>query len=291
MTWLKEGKYGIFLGKPLHHQKNVYEGKRFFDKYQWQTVAIKVVQRRKEHRKETAFIGVLEHPNIISVYDSGEFKGLFDWTYIVMELCDRDLDQDITENRRNPISFSRCFSITKQILEGLHYLHGMKIVHLDLKPANILIDRGGRNVKIGDFGVSQQLEAENTNRPATSTGYGSDEFKAPEYLRNDSTFSYPADIFSFGIVTCHIYSQGRHPFGDASYRWVSNIVDDKNMDLSVVPEISEPPLKIRDQLISFLEKALKHEARDRPTTQDLIVHPFFLGMYYTQPKLSLLIKS
>lgn len=131
------------------------------------------------------------HPNIVSIYD---YFSDDKYSYLIMEYCTGgNLQQYIEKNGQVPVELLRKFS--RQLLEALNYCHKKKIVHKDIKPANILID-SMLNVKLADFGLSLTWEA---NMKSTSF-CGSYLYLSPEALLKVPYDPYLADIWSLGIT-------------------------------------------------------------------------------------------
>ena len=123
-------------------------------------VALKVVQIGNEPEQHERFLregkalALLNHPNIVQVYDSGVNHGL---GYFVMEYVDgQSLQQILAEE---PMAPEEAEDFVLQICEALQYAHDQGITHRDIKPANILIAADGQ-VKIADFGLAKALQAE-----------------------------------------------------------------------------------------------------------------------------------
>ncbi len=116
------------------------------------------------------------------------------------------------------------------MLNGLNYLHRqMHQVHRDLKPANVLVSKAGA-VKISDFGISSQLE---NTAALCSTFIGSACYMSPERLTNE-TYSYSADIWSFGLIMLEL-ACGRYPYpaAESYFKLLQNITVD---DAPTLPE-------------------------------------------------------
>src|ERR1022692_564034 len=171
----------------------VYKG---FDPNVGRTVAIKIVQLAggdeeliMRFRREAQAAGVLNHPNIVTIYDADEDQGVF---YIAMEYVEGEtLDQII---RGGPIALDMVKSIIEDVGSALDLAHDKQIIHRDIKPANIMI-AGGR-AKIMDFGVARLASSTAT---ATGTVIGTPSYMSPEAVKGQ-TLDGRADIFSLGVV-------------------------------------------------------------------------------------------
>lgn len=162
-----------------------------------------VIQRFK---RESEVSCSLKHPNIVSVFDWGEFH---DKHYIVMEfLTGKNLKEYIEE--KDGLGINDLIEIFLQIAEGLNYSHNRKIVHRDIKPANIQIIENSYKAKITDFGL---VKNENVNSEITQDGsmFGTLGYISPEQLVNSKNVDRRTDIFSFGSLMYEMLT-GKLPF-------------------------------------------------------------------------------
>lgn len=161
---------------------------------------------RRFHREAQSATS-LAHPNIVSIYDVGEEDGLY---YIVMEYVEgQTLKQYIQQNA--PLRVDEALEIMKQLTSAISHAHQNHIVHRDIKPHNILLDRKG-NVKITDFGIAMALSA--TSITQTNSVLGSVHYLSPEQARG-GTANKKSDIYSLGIVLFELLT-GRLPFSGES---------------------------------------------------------------------------
>ncbi|MHC0037213.1 Stk1 family PASTA domain-containing Ser/Thr kinase [Pseudoneobacillus sp. C159] len=161
---------------------------------------------RRFHREAQSATS-LAHPNIVNIYDVGEEDGLY---YIVMEFVDgQTLKQYIQQNA--PLRVDEALEIMKQLTSAISHAHQNHIVHRDIKPHNILVDKKG-NVKITDFGIAMALSA--TSITQTNSVLGSVHYLSPEQARGGSA-NKKSDIYSLGIVLFELLT-GRLPFSGES---------------------------------------------------------------------------
>jgi serine/threonine protein kinase/beta-lactam-binding protein with PASTA domain len=161
---------------------------------------------RRFHREAQSATS-LAHPNIVSVYDVGEEEDLY---YIVMEYVDgQTLKQYIQQN--SPLRVEDAIRIMSQLASAISHAHHNHIIHRDIKPHNILVDRNG-NVKITDFGIAMALSA--TSITQTNSVLGSVHYLSPEQARGGMA-NEKSDIYSLGIVMFELLT-GRLPFSGES---------------------------------------------------------------------------
>eukprot|EP00092_Neocalanus_flemingeri_P063530 GFUD01076901.1.p1 GENE.GFUD01076901.1~~GFUD01076901.1.p1 ORF type:complete len:354 (+),score=89.18 GFUD01076901.1:116-1063(+) len=176
------------------------------------------------------------------------------------ELFDKVADEDFILTEVN------CCLFLKQICMGVAYLHSNNIVHLDLKPENIVCtDKKGKNVKIIDFGTAKELDPVNKIRVMC----GTPEFLSPEVVNYD-VIDTSTDMWSVGVI-CYILLSGYSPFvGDTDAETSSNITSGKfDFDLDEFDSISE---KAKD----FISKLCKSKMSQRMTASQCLEHVWLL---------------
>lgn len=220
-------------------------------------VALKVLPPRlsrdvefsKRFETEAKAISLLQHQNIVSIYEYGEENGL---KFFAMQFVDgTDLGKRIAENRL--ISIDTIIDYTKQIGRALLYAHSNNIIHRDIKPGNVLIEKNGV-VRLSDFGIAKIVHG--TDITMTGSAVGTPEYMSPEQAQGKKP-DKQTDIYSLGIVMYEMLTR-RPPFYG-------------NNPMSVaykqVHEIPDPPsLKRKDtpkRLEMIILKALKKDKRER----------------------------
>lgn len=196
-------------------------------------------------RREAQAAAGLNHPAIVSVYDTGEEAtehGVL--PYIVMEQVNgKTIREVIRSGERLPIG--RAIAVTRGILEALEYSHRNGIVHRDIKPANVMLTTAG-DVKVMDFGIARALDDASATVTHAWTVVGTANYLSPEQARGEVADSR-SDIYSVGCLLYELLT-GRPPFlGDTpvaiAYQHVSS-------DFVPVSQLNEElPLGI-DNIIS-----------------------------------------
>jgi beta-lactam-binding protein with PASTA domain/predicted Ser/Thr protein kinase len=179
------------------------------------TVAIKVLSPQfadddqfvARFRREAQAAAGLNHPNIVSVYDTGS-QG--DVHFIVMEYVEGRTLRDLIR-QEGPLLPERAAEITEAVARGLAAAHEAGLVHRDVKPGNIMITRDGE-VKVMDFGIARTTSGDTLTQTAAILGTAS--YLSPEQAQGESVDAR-SDIYSVGCVLYEMLT-GRPPFtGDS----------------------------------------------------------------------------
>ncbi|MFD8085988.1 protein kinase [Kitasatospora sp. NPDC059722] len=158
---------------------------------------------KERFRREAQAVARLEHPNIVTVYDSGEDVAPdgSSTPYIVMQLIDgKGLRETINEAvaQYGAMPTEEALRVTIGVLNALEASHDMGLVHRDIKPGNVMFDRKG-NVKVMDFGIARALESGVTSMTQTGMVVGT-----PQYLSPEQALGKPvdarSDLYSVGVM-------------------------------------------------------------------------------------------
>ncbi|MFV0414509.1 MAG: Stk1 family PASTA domain-containing Ser/Thr kinase [Oscillospiraceae bacterium] len=188
---------------------NVYKG---FDLANNRVVAVKILKQEfndnaeliRRFKNESRAISVLNHPNIVKVYDISVSE---DMQYIVMEYIDGITLKAYIEQRGEPLTYKETVHFVSQILKALQHAHDKGIVHRDIKPQNIMLLADG-SVKVMDFGIARLSRSE--SHTVTDQALGSVHYISPEQAKGDAT-DPRADIYSLGITMYEMLT-GKLPF-------------------------------------------------------------------------------
>src|SRR3954453_1379632 len=176
--------------------------------------AIKDLHRRfsrdrefvERFRREASAAAGLQHPNVVSVFDRGEFDGTY---YIAMEyLPGRTLKEIIRDEA--PIDQQRAIALTIQILQAASFAHRRGVIHRDFKPHNVIVGADDR-LKVTDFGIARAGASEMTE---TGSIMGTAPYLSPEQAQGQRVGT-ASDLYSIGIILYELLG-GRVPFGGDS---------------------------------------------------------------------------
>ncbi len=187
--------------------------------------------------REIRITASLEHPNILSVFDSGEADGL---PYCVMPYVEGEtLDARI--RRLGPLPFEEALEIAAEIADGLAYAHARGFVHRDVKPSNILLSHG--HARLADFGIARAVDAAGYDRLTTAgLAVGTASYMSPEQASGEEVDGR-SDIYALGCVLYEMLA-GAPPFAGASARAIlARHMADTVPSLRTVRETVPPALE------------------------------------------------
>ena len=209
-----------FIGKRLDGRNEIHEligvgGMAYvykaYDRVEGRWVAIKILKEEfsnnsdflRRFRNESKAIAVLNHPNIVKVYDVSFGDQI---QYIVMEFIDGITLKEYIE-QEGTIRWQEAVHFTTQILMALECAHEKGIIHRDIKPQNIMLLQDG-SIKVADFGIARFLQSE--TQTMTDKAIGSVHYIAPEQASGDY-ITDKADIYSVGVMLYEMLT-GKLPF-------------------------------------------------------------------------------
>jgi serine/threonine-protein kinase len=186
---------------------------------------------------EARLVARLSHPNIVTVHDANEQDGHL---YIVMQLVDGGtLKHRIDELHRigRAMNLAEAVPIFSQLASALMYAHKQGIIHRDVKPVNVLMDRSGRPI-LSDFGIAKVLASTHMNLTRPGAGVGTPDYMSPEQCQGGEVDGR-ADIYALGIMLFEALT-GCTPFRGDSYPALahSHIYEPPPRPRSLNPSIS-----------------------------------------------------
>uniref|UniRef100_A0A8C2U248 Mitogen-activated protein kinase kinase kinase kinase n=1 Tax=Coturnix japonica TaxID=93934 RepID=A0A8C2U248_COTJA len=240
-----------------------------------QLAAIKVMDvtgdEEEEIKQEINMLKKYSHHRNIATYYGAFIKknppGMDDQLWLVMEFCGAGSVTDLIKNTKgNTLKEEWIAYICREILRGLSHLHQHKVIHRDIKGQNVLLTENAE-VKLVDFGVSAQLDRTVGRR---NTFIGTPYWMAPEVIacdeNPDATYDFKSDLWSLGITAIEM-AEGAPPLCDMH----------PMRALFLIPRNPPPRLKSKKwskKFQSFIESCLVKNHSQRPTTEQLMKHPF-----------------
>ena len=229
-------------------------------------VAIKFIadHRRWDRTTQERFaaemrnIGRLEHPNIVAAHDAREVDGL---AVLVTEYID-GLNVSEIVKRQGKISIADSCEIAQRVCDALGYIDSQGLIHRDVKPSNIMIDKNG-NVKLLDLGLARLQNDEHAEFTATGQAVGTADYVSPEQINDSRNVDIRADIYALGCTLYKLLS-GRAPFAVEAH---TTAFAKMNAHVSETPE----PIKnlrpgMPNELATLVMDMLKKEPSQRPQT-------------------------
>ncbi|NWI45238.1 MYLK3 kinase, partial [Picathartes gymnocephalus] len=241
-------------------------------------IKVKGAKEKEEVKNEINIMNQLNHVNLIQLYDAFEAKNNITLIMEYLdggELFDRITDENYHLTELDAILF------TKQICEGVHYLHQHYILHLDLKPENILcVNHTGNQIKIIDFGLARRYKP----CEKLKVNFGTPEFLAPEVVNYDFV-SFPTDMWSVGVITYMLLS-GLSPFlGETDAETMNYVVNCSwDFDAEAFEQLSE-------EAKDFISRLLVKEKSCRMSATQCLKHEWLNNLPAKAMKSKLRLKS
>ncbi|XP_027557485.1 myosin light chain kinase, smooth muscle-like [Neopelma chrysocephalum] len=259
---LGEGKFG-----KVYRLREKASGKIRAGKY----FRTRTGKERAAARAEVELMNLLQHPRLVQCLAA--FQGPTELVMVMEyvaggELFERIVDDDFEHTEPSSAQYVR------QILEGLQFMHGRAIVHLDLKPENIVcVSPDSHCVKIIDFGLARKLAPDTPVKVL----HGTPEFMAPEVVAFEPV-SFSTDMWSVGVI-CYILLSGESPFqGDTDMETLSNVTAARwDFEEETFSEISP-------QAKDFISQLLQKDPRHRLPSAGALLHPWLQHPQPSSPK-------
>ena len=250
-----DGRYLIESLIGVGGMANVYKGR---DVRTGNQIAVKVLKEEfldneelvRRFKNESKAISILNHPNIVKVYDVSVTDQL---QYIVMEYIDGITLKEYLKQRNGALTWKEVVHFTTQVLSALDHAHSKGIVHRDVKPQNIMLQADG-SIKMMDFGIARFSRAQ--SQTVSDKAIGSVHYISPEQAKGDHTDAR-TDIYSVGVMMYEMLS-GKLPFDG------TGAVSIAIMQISEKPKpLAEVAPNIPVGLRQITEKAMEKDPADR----------------------------
>ena len=217
-----------------------------------------------QNEKEiSSLIKTKESPFVLSYHDVFQDDTFM---YLISDLCEETLKEHVQSQSIEHLKENGP-RIIKQILNGLHFLHGNGILHRDLKPSNVLVDKDGF-MKLADFGLSRVLNEDESS--VYTDAKGTQGWMPAEVIeaRNEKAigrYKCKSDVQAVGMIAFFILAKGEHAFGDHLHDRMTNILKANPVNLHIIED-----LEARD----FISWLIRHNIDDRPNVDQALEHPF-----------------
>ncbi|XP_075379025.1 myosin light chain kinase, smooth muscle-like [Mycteria americana] len=249
---LGEGKFGMVYRLQEKATGKIRAGKYF---------RTRTAKEKQAAWAEVELMNLLHHPCLVQCLAA--FQGPAELVMVMEyvaggELFERIVDDDFEHTEPSSTQYMR------QILEGLQFMHGQAIVHLDLKPENIVcISPSSHRLKIIDFGLARKLAP----GIPVKVLHGTPEFMAPEVVAFEPV-DFSTDMWSIGVI-CYILLSGESPFqGDNDMETLSNITAAQwDFEEETFSDISQ-------QAKDFISQLLQKDPRRRLSSAGALLHPW-----------------
>ena len=250
-----DGRYLIESLIGVGGMANVYKGR---DVRTGNQIAVKVLKEEfldneelvRRFKNESKAISILNHPNIVKVYDVSVTDQL---QYIVMEYIDGITLKEYLKQRNGALTWKEVVHFATQVLSALDHAHSKGIVHRDVKPQNIMLQADG-SIKMMDFGIARFSRAQ--SQTVSDKAIGSVHYISPEQAKGDHTDAR-TDIYSVGVMMYEMLS-GKLPFDG------TGAVSIAIMQISEKPKpLAEVAPNIPVGLRQITEKAMEKDPADR----------------------------
>jgi eukaryotic-like serine/threonine-protein kinase len=248
-----DGRYRVLRRLGSGGMADVYEAE---DTQLGRRVALKLLHRRfaedgefvERFRREASAAAGLSHPNVVQVFDRGEWDGTY---YIAMELLEgRNLKQIVREfGPSHPLEPALAVDVVLQILKAARFAHRRGVVHRDIKPHNVIVDEEGR-AKVTDFGIARAGASDMTE---TGSIMGTAQYLSPEQAQGHPVDAR-SDLYSIGVVLYELLT-GAPPFDADSAVTIA---------LKQVSEDPVPPMQRNPAVTPSLDAVVMRSLRKDP---------------------------
>jgi len=261
---LLDGRYRVQERLGSGGMADVY---RATDQQLGRTVALKLLYRRfaedadfvERFRREASSAAGLQHPNVVSVFDRGEWDGTY---YIAMEYLEGASLKDLVREQ-GPLDPARAVELIVQVLKAARFAHRRGIIHRDFKPHNVIVDAEGR-AKVTDFGIAKAGASDMTE---TGAIMGTAQYLSPEQAQGH-VVTAQSDLYSIGILLYELLT-GQPPFAGDSPVTIA---------LKQVSEAPVPPSASNPAVTPALESVVLHALEKDPARRFADADEFIVAL-------------
>lgn len=220
----------------------------------------KLAEVKERFFREAETAGCLNHPNIVTIYDVGEDQ---DMSYIAMDYL-KGVDLVAYASKETLLPVNEVLDVIVKVASALDYAHKQKVVHRDVKPANIIYDKETGILKVTDFGIACLTD---TSKTKTGTILGSPSYMSPEQIAGKRVDGR-SDLYSLGVMMFQLLT-GELPFkGESLATLMFKITSERHPDIRTLR--SDLPLWISKFIDKALEKNIEKRFQTGQQVSDVI---------------------
>lgn len=218
------------------------------------TVAVKLLKKEvafdqdylSRFQREAQSAGAISHPNIVTIYDVGKIDGS---PYITMEYLDERSLKDLLATGTK-LSLKDVLRIAIQLASALDYAHQRGVIHRDVKPANILLIRGGETVKLTDFGIARVQGGDALQHTEVGMVMGTPQYMSPEQVAGN-VVDGRSDLFSLGAILYELLTGKKAFDSDNVARLMLQIMEQNPVPISeLAPDVPSGIQRIVRKLLN-----------------------------------------
>ena len=246
-----------------------------FDEQNHQSLAAKIIPKKNliKSRAKQKLISEIKIHKSINHENIVKFEHYFEdaeYVYLLIELCHNQTLHELLKRRKKLTELEVQYYIL-QLIKALQYLHNLKIIHRDLKLANLFISES-MNLKLGDFGLAARLNFDGERRRSLC---GTPNYIAPEILDGKNGHSFEVDIWSLGVII-YILLIGKPPFETNNVKETYKRIRLRNYSFPQNARISEPAKEL-------IQNILVLNPYKRPSLEEILKSDF-MNMGTSIPK-------
>ncbi|XP_050520837.1 cyclin-dependent kinase 9-like [Daktulosphaira vitifoliae] len=242
------------------------------------TVAMKKILMENEKEgfpitalREIRILQLLKHDNVVNLLEicqtkASQFNRYRSTFYLVFEFCEHDL-AGLLSNTKVKFSLGEIKQVIQQMLNGLYYIHSNKILHRDMKAANVLITKTG-TLKLADFGLARAFSAQKNGQPNRYTNrVVTLWYRPPELLLGDRNYGPPVDLWGAGCIMAEMWTRSPIMQGNSEQQQLTLI---SQLCGSITPEVwpKVESLDLYNQLELVKGQKRKVKERLKPYVRD-----------------------
>ncbi|MCW8132623.1 MAG: serine/threonine protein kinase, partial [Planctomycetota bacterium] len=211
--------------------------------------------------REARLAGRLNHENVVNAIDAGSENGTY---YLAMEYVEGSTVRDLIQ-KRGSLPEAEALELLRQAATGLKCAHENGLIHRDVKPDNLLLDKDG-TVKLADLGLARSNK-DDSSLTQTGTALGTPSYIAPEQARGDKDIDHRADLYALGAMLYHMLT-GHTPFKGET---AAVIMAKHLMEEPVHPRERNPNAKIGDGACQLVAWMMRKDANERPASAQEVI--------------------